>query len=229
MDAIEAVSEAREAAQQQTVELNSPKTAEIFRDQRNLRLFSPFVDRPYSVVDAATLVQTSESTMRRSVKRFVDAGLLRRSAPNGTGAQRYELVAPRILVAMPKMPQEPLEDLRASHQDNWDRFTAACHRESGLYADEPFVVEIESLGEGGGRVRSLPRRLLRPEEVERAPALPLNTWGRVGLTPQQARQLRANLMACVEDFLAAHRGPQTPVEAVRDVYLLHLGMVRERL
>ncbi len=208
------MTETRESRQ---FEVNDPRMARLLTDGALIQVLTPFCGCENTVARASETLKANPKTVYRQVQRFLEAGVLeqtRTQSRAGRAIRHYRTVADQFLIPTRILPLEVLlrtDDL--SHKN----FQAIMVKRwlNGADRDAPNVMvyrheqhmhiaDVETaLGQARQDNNELPN---------------MSLWLGYGLSPEQSRELRDDLLALNQKYRSLSRDQQQK-------YVLRLGLL----
>jgi transposase len=173
------------------------EAAALLVDKRRNRFFTPFLARERSVTEVAAELGVGKSLVSYWVGRMCRLGLLQ-AVPAAGRRRRYRSTADQFEVPLEEVPLESLEAILDAQMDpDYQRLKASL-----LHAALRFGSRWQYV------VRRTPQGALQsllPREGTLADAAIANHRCRLSLSPEHAAQLRAELSALSERYIALQR------------------------
>ncbi|MVN86299.1 hypothetical protein GO986_05925 [Deinococcus sp. HMF7620] len=172
---------------------------------------------PQSIAAVAEVTGQSQNALTYWVKRFVKLGLLKEVGTSRPAL--YQAVAQTFIIDPSRVM--PLDDmLDRLNRPGWTRLLQGFTQEYRRISPD-WLVELRVTEDGMLSRRQLPTWALDDAQAP-APELPLNEWGVIQLSREQARELKGRLEALIMEYFEA--GPETEQD---EVYFLHLALTRD--
>ncbi|MBZ9712969.1 hypothetical protein [Deinococcus multiflagellatus] len=197
--------------------VDDPSAVEVLLDSSKTRLLAPFMLGPHTIAAVAEATGQAQNALTYWVKRFVKLGLLT-EVGCGRPAQ-YQAVTQDFLIDPSRVM--PLEDmLRQLNEPIWARLLQGYTQEYRRVSPD-WYVQLQITPDG-----YLIRRPVTPWQLQTPgaplPELPLNEYTVIGLSREQARELKQRLAALVMEYFE-----QQPDTGPGEMYFLHLGLTRD--
>lgn len=196
------------------------KLLDVFLDTSKLRLLAPFLKGVYTVAEVAEMAGVSAGALGYWVKRFLAWGLLE-EVTEGRPA-KYRAVSKEFLFDATR--DLPLEAVLA----RWDEAIAnrlirgLLHEHQRISDDWVLRVGLTDDTDDALLIRELLPAWAMDDRQRQGPELPLNAWGVIELSRQDAENLRRVLEQTVTEFFE-----RTANDESSDKYVFHIGLVRE--
>ena len=190
----------------------------LLMDIGKARLLAPFMARAMTVSEAARLTRVRASTLDYWIKRFVSLGLV--EAVLDTRPQQYRAVSSEFLmdVSLTMPLEEIIEQLnKPGHDRMVSSITRAYRRLSEDWYFRLYTTEAQLL-----RRELVPARQPTGQGQDDRTELPLNSYGVIGLSREQARELGERLNRCVLDYFE-----QEQPQAEQENHFFHICLVRD--